>query len=101
MFAKPDEPVKPAQTTSQTAGSAAAAPPVPGQIPAVPQIGPPEGTEPPEPPPAEAATIALPFDRFVATFSSACGGLTSWKLTDERHPHDTTPGEPLPARAPM
>jgi YidC/Oxa1 family membrane protein insertase len=100
-FVKQDEP-KPAQTTqtaSQTTGSAA--PPAPGQVPAVPQIGPPETGPGVQPATAEAATISLPFDRFVATFSSACGGLTSWKLTDERYQRDTTRGELLPARAQM
>src|SRR5436190_5795266 len=98
-FAKQDEPAKPAQTASQTTGSGPS--PSPGQLPAVPQIGPPEGSPGAQPAPAEAATISLPFDRFVATFSSACGGLTSWKLTDERYRHDTTRGELLPARSQM
>jgi YidC/Oxa1 family membrane protein insertase len=102
LFAKQDEPVKPAQTASHTTGSGAApAPGQPGQIPAVPQIGPPDGSAGAQPSPAEAATLSLPFDRFVATFSSACGGLTSWKLTDARYQHDTTRGELLPARANM
>src|SRR5258707_75742 len=99
MYAKQDEPAKPAQTASQTTGSAPA--PVPGQIPAVPQLGPPDGAVGAPAAPAEAATLSLPFDRFVATFSSACGGLTSWKLTDERYRHDTTRGELLPSRANM
>jgi YidC/Oxa1 family membrane protein insertase len=99
MFAKQDEPAKPGQTASQTTGSAAA--PAPGQTPAVPQVGPPDGGAGASPAPVEAATISLPFDRFVATFSSACGGLTSWKLTDERYRRDTTRGELLPARAQM
>ncbi|HEX8110320.1 MAG TPA: membrane protein insertase YidC, partial [Kofleriaceae bacterium] len=99
MFAKQDEPAKPAQTASQTTGSGPA--PAPGQLPAVPQIGPPDGSPGAPPAPAEGATISLPFDRFVATFSSACGGLTSWKLTDERYQRDTTRGELLPARSQM
>src|SRR5262245_36489606 len=102
LIAKQEEPVKPAQTASQTTGSSAApASAQPGQVPAVPQIGPPEGSPGEQPMPAEAATISLPFDRFVATFSSACGGLTSWKLTDDRYQHDTTRGELMPARANM
>ena len=100
MFAKQNEPVKPGQPASQTTGSASTpALGQPGQIPAVPQIGPPEASPGAQPAPAEAATISLPSDRFVATFSSACGGLTSWKLTDKRYQRDATRGELLPARA--
>src|SRR5262249_55407172 len=103
MFAKQDEPAKPAQTSSQTStqptGSAAA--PTPGQPPAVAPIGPPGGGSGAQPAPAEAATISLPLDRLVATFSSACGGLTAWKLTDERYQRDTTRGELLPAPGTM
>jgi YidC/Oxa1 family membrane protein insertase len=36
-----------------------------------------------------------------ATFSSYCGGLTSWQLTDKRYAHDATKGELLPARGQM
>jgi len=43
-------------------------------------------------------TISLPFDNFVATFSSYCGGLTSWQLTDKRYEHDETRGQLLPVR---
>jgi YidC/Oxa1 family membrane protein insertase len=99
LLAKPDEPVKPAQTASQPAGSAAAT--APGQLAAVPQVGAPEASPGAQPAAAEGATISLPFDRFVATFSSACGGLTSWQLTDERYRRDTTRGELLPARSRM
>ncbi|HEX3482753.1 MAG TPA: membrane protein insertase YidC [Kofleriaceae bacterium] len=103
-FAKHDEPVKPGQTASQTTsqtttGSAAA--PAPGQAAAVPQIGPPAASPGEQPAPTAAATISLPFDRFVATFSSTCGGLTSWQLTDERYRRDTTKGELMPVRANM
>jgi YidC/Oxa1 family membrane protein insertase len=109
MVAKHDEPVKPGQTSGQTgasgsstssgsSGSSASALP-PGQVVAVPHIGPPDGAGSPEAAPAEAATLTLPFDRFVATFSSACGGLTSWKMTDGRYKRDTTGGELLPTRS--
>jgi YidC/Oxa1 family membrane protein insertase len=104
VLVKKDEPVKPPQTASQTAGPAGSAPAAPGQVPAVAQIGPPEaaaGASAGSAVPAEAATITLPFDRFAATFSSACGGLTSWKLTDERYRHDTTRGELLPSPSQM
>jgi YidC/Oxa1 family membrane protein insertase len=50
-------------------------------------------------PPAE--TITLPFANVVATFSSYCGGLTSWQLTDKRYEHDAFKGELLPVRARM
>src|SRR6201985_1952049 len=100
MFAKRDEPAKPAQTASQTTTGSAAAP-SPGQAAAIPQIGPAEGSPGAQAAPGDAATIVLPFDRFVATFSSACGGLTSWKLTDERYRRDTTRGELLPLRSQM
>ncbi len=43
-------------------------------------------------------TISLPFENFVATFSSYCGGLTSWQLTDKRYEHDETGGQLLPVR---
>lgn len=105
MVAKHDEPPKPGETSGQTgssaAGSSVAGSAVPaGQVAAVPHIGPAEGAGSPEAPvAAEATTLTLPFERFVATFSSACGGLTSWKLTDQRYKRDATGGELLPSRS--
>ena len=40
-------------------------------------------------------------DKFVATFSSCGGTLTSWKLTDTRYERDATRGELLPGKAGM
>jgi hypothetical protein len=44
------------------------------QVTAVPQIGPPEAGLGAQPAPAEAATISLPFDRFVATSPARVAG---------------------------
>jgi YidC/Oxa1 family membrane protein insertase len=43
--------------------------------------------------------IELPFDNFVATFSSYCGGIKSWQLTDPRYEADATHGKLLPEKA--
>ncbi|HEU4735132.1 MAG TPA: membrane protein insertase YidC [Kofleriaceae bacterium] len=50
-------------------------------------------------PPEE--VLALPFPNVVAKFSSYCGGLVSWRLTDARYEHDATKGELLPVKAQM
>ena len=107
-FARKDEPPKPApgqasgKASGSTPGSGSGAVAAPGQPAPVAHIGPPDAGSGQSPaPPAEAATITLPFERFVATFSSACGGLTSWKLTDARYKRDATGGELLPIRAQM
>jgi len=50
-------------------------------------------------PPEEKLTLS--FDNVVATFSSYCGGLTAWQLTDKRYARDATKGELLPARSQM
>jgi YidC/Oxa1 family membrane protein insertase len=52
------------------------------------------------PRPAE-KTITLPFSNVVATFSSYCGGLKSWQLTDKRYANDATKGWLLPERSLM
>jgi YidC/Oxa1 family membrane protein insertase len=44
-------------------------------------------------PPEE--TIQLRYDNFVATFSSYCGGLKEWELTDARYARDATKGRLL------
>jgi len=81
----------PAPAAAPTAGSGAPAPasPAPAGQPVA------EVPRPPE------QTIALPFENFVATFSSYCGGLTSWQLTDKRYEHDETRGQLLPVRTKM
>jgi len=48
------------------------------------------GPRPPEVP------IELKFPNVVATFSSYCGGLKTWKLTDKRYERDATKGAILP-----
>jgi len=45
--------------------------------------------------------LELAFDNVVATFSSYCGGLKSWRLTDKRYERDATRGEILPVRSQM
>jgi YidC/Oxa1 family membrane protein insertase len=88
-----DEPPKPGQTT----GSGA----VPTQaVATVPHIGPIDGGPSGAAAPA-GETIALAFDNVVATFSSTCGGLSAWQLTDKRYHRDATKGEFLPTRAEM
>lgn len=52
------------------------------------------------PRPAE-QTLVLSFDNLVATFSSYCGGLASWRLTDKRYAHDATKGWLLPEESLM
>jgi len=102
MVAKHDEPVKPGQASGQAGGSgdgSSGSSLAPGQTAAVPHIGPADGAGSPAAAPAEATPITVPFDRFIATFSSACGGLSSWKLTDGRYKRDATGGELLPSRA--
>src|SRR5512140_3813150 len=99
----PPKPVTP-QVGVATGGSAAATQP------ASPSSGTPSsaGTAPvataspveelPRPPEEK---LALSFDNVVATFSSYCGGLTAWQLTDKRYARDATKGELLPARSQM
>ncbi|HET7501793.1 MAG TPA: membrane protein insertase YidC [Kofleriaceae bacterium] len=50
-------------------------------------------------PPEEVLTLSFP--NVVARFSSYCGGLTSWRLTDARYEHDATKGELLPVKSQM
>jgi YidC/Oxa1 family membrane protein insertase len=45
--------------------------------------------------------LRLPFDNVVATFSSYCGGLKSWQLTDRRYARDATRGSLLPEKSRM
>ncbi|HEY6175715.1 MAG TPA: membrane protein insertase YidC [Kofleriaceae bacterium] len=102
-----DEPAPPAQHAQTTgsgsaAGSALAPSPAMGWLT---QVGAPEpaGGDAAKPgeaaKPAEGTDITLPYDHFVATFSSSCGGLVSWKLIDPRYQRDATKGELLPPRA--
>jgi YidC/Oxa1 family membrane protein insertase len=45
--------------------------------------------------------LTLPFDNVMATFSSYCGGLKSWQLTDKRYAPDPTRGLLLPDKSQM
>ncbi|HMG54062.1 MAG TPA: hypothetical protein VK601_11275, partial [Kofleriaceae bacterium] len=104
MVAKKEEPTKPGQASGHTTGSGSSATAaLPGQGAAVPQIGAPgpAGAEAPAAAPVPAESITLPFEHFVAAFSTSCGGLTSWQLTDKRYEHDATKGELLPVREKM
>jgi YidC/Oxa1 family membrane protein insertase len=74
-------------------GSASAATPVAGTA-----AAPAPAEEAPRPP---EAPITLSFDNLVATFSNYCGGLKTWKLTDERYVHDATHGFLLPEKSLM
>ncbi len=99
-FFQKDEPPKPPQTQTTTTGSGSgAAPATPaGSLDKLTHVGTADAAG--EAGPAGTAEqIRLPFDHFVATFSSSCGGLVSWKLTDPRYARDTTHGELLPPHA--
>jgi YidC/Oxa1 family membrane protein insertase len=87
MFAPKDEP--PPSTTTPAAAAPRAATPLVG--PAVP-----DGAVAPRP---EEQTLTLAFDNVAVTFSSYCGGLTSWKLAAAQYDHDVTRGELLPSKA--
>jgi YidC/Oxa1 family membrane protein insertase len=82
-----DEP--PATTTTPSPGVAASSreKPLP--------IGPPAGGEAPGP---AGEVLTLTFDNLVARFSSSCGGLVSWQLTDARYARDASKGQLLPER---
>jgi YidC/Oxa1 family membrane protein insertase len=45
--------------------------------------------------------LTLTFDNVVATFSSYCGGLKSWRLTDKRYEQDPLKGWILPEKSLM
>ena len=96
QFAHKDEPPpasKDGSGSAQTSGSAATPP-----GPAVGLAG--NAAPSPEvagPRPGE-QTIPLAFPGIEATFSSYCGGLKGWKLTDKRYERDATRGEILPVR---
>jgi YidC/Oxa1 family membrane protein insertase len=89
--ATPDAPAAPAAATGSGTSAVAATPSVPA-----PSAAPVE--ELPRPP---EVPITLAFDNLVATFSSYCGGLKSWRLTDKRYAHDATQGWLLPERSLM
>ncbi|HMG20492.1 MAG TPA: hypothetical protein VK607_04215 [Kofleriaceae bacterium] len=76
---------------------AAGAPPSTGVGTSAASAGPPI-EEPPRPP---EVPLTLTFDNAVATFSSYCGGLKSWQLTDKRYEHDATRGWLLPEKSLM
>jgi len=89
-LSKKDEP--PATTSS--AGMPTAPSPV------VPEVGP-AGGPAPVVPRAKVPPLVLTFGNLEAQFSSACGGLTSWRLTDQRYGRDETRGSILPDRSLM
>ena len=78
-------------TPAAAAGSGGSS--VPAVAPAVQPVE--ELPRPPEKP------LDLAFDNVVATFSSYCGGLKSWRLTDKRYANDPTKGLLLPDRSLM
>jgi YidC/Oxa1 family membrane protein insertase len=85
-----------AATGSAAAGSAAAV----GSAAGTPATG--AAARPVEEPPRPAeALLTLPFANVVATFSSYCGGLKAWQLTDKRYEHDAMRGALLPEKSRM
>jgi YidC/Oxa1 family membrane protein insertase len=97
-----DEPTPPpAQHGSGSGtGSAGSAPAPSAAMGWLSPIGPAEGAGGAAAKPGSAGSdITLPYQHFVATFSSSCGGLVSWKLIDPRYDRDSTKGELLPPRA--
>src|SRR5215510_4321054 len=101
QFSHKDEP-PPKPPAGQTVGSGQTV--APNQPLLTLPIGPREGSSSAEAPASSAApseTIQLESPQFVATFSSVCGGLTSWHLTDKRYERDATKGELLPERSQM
>ncbi|HEX4423397.1 MAG TPA: membrane protein insertase YidC [Kofleriaceae bacterium] len=52
-------------------------------------------------PRAPEETLKLTFPNVVATFSSYCGGLKTWQLTDKRYERDGTKGAILPEKSLM
>jgi len=111
MLGQKDEPAKPAVTagsqvgpkpvTPQVGVAAGTAPVAAPGAPAAGAVAPSASAVPPEAPRAPEEVVTLAFDNVVAKFSSYCGGLTSWQLTDKRYEHDATKGELLPSRAHM
>lgn len=100
FFTRKDEP-----PADPKAGSAAVAPKA-----ATPQVGVASGSAVPAAPAIAASApvvdaprpaeelVTLSFDNVVATFSSYCGGLKAWKLTDKRYERDGSHGALLPSK---
>ena len=98
----------PKEEPPPTSGSGSQVAPKPTQAPA-------SGTTAPGTPASQAAAVQpasvqprpaeelreLTFENVVATFSSYCGGLKSWRLTDPRYKRDATHGEMLPVKSQM
>jgi YidC/Oxa1 family membrane protein insertase len=106
QFSHKDEPPRSPPGQGQTAGSSGAGPSSGSSVASVSRWltpigsrdgGPAEAPARPIPPVTEPA-IDLVYPHFAATFTSDCGGLSSWKLTDKRYERDATKGELLPAR---
>ena len=111
MLGHKDEPPPPAAATAGSqagpkpvtpqVGVAAGTPVAPAAVPGTPAATPAAGAPVAEAPRAAEQVITLPFPNVIAKFSSYCGGLVSWQLTDKRYEHDATKGELLPARGQM
>src|SRR4051812_10552901 len=90
MFTKKDEPPP---ATSASGSQVAPKPATPGVgvsagAPVTPNIPAPVAVAPVEAAPRPPEQVfTLPFDNVIATFSSYCGGLTGWQLTDKRYEH--------------
>jgi YidC/Oxa1 family membrane protein insertase len=97
QFAKKDEPAKPNPASS----SGSSGPLIDNGRPRVGLAGAatvaPAATTPR--PPEE--VLRLTFPNVVAEFSSYCGGLKTWQLTDKRYEHDPLKGAILPDRDQM
>jgi len=84
------KPVVPQVGVSAAPGAPSAPAATVGSAPAVAEL-----PRPPEVP------LTLTFDNVVATFSSYCGGLKSWRLTDKRYDKDPLRGWILPEKSQM
>jgi YidC/Oxa1 family membrane protein insertase len=95
---------KPATPQVGVATGSAAGAPVAGSPAAsaeAPTAGSPAAKPAEELPRPPEALLTLTFDNAIATFSSYCGGLKSWQLTDKRYEHDATRGWLLPEKSLM
>jgi YidC/Oxa1 family membrane protein insertase len=100
VFHKDEPAQKASQGSNSSTGSGSNKAVLPaGSSLSVPSIGPVEAPGATPSAPVAAQDIALTFDHFVATFSSSCGGLVSWRLSDPRYQRDATKGELFPARS--
>ncbi len=103
VFSKKEDP-KPTTGSGSSAAvgsggvAASVAPPTPVGISIEPMAPGSSSTTMAEAPRGPEQKIALPFERFTATFSSYGGALVSWKLADPRYERDDTKGELLPGK---